>query len=145
MEDEVRGLVARASVSIDAPPARVWSALTDAELIRQYMFGATVVSEWKEGSRIVWKGEWQGRAYEDKGTILRLTPKRLIRYTHFSPLTGLPDVPENYHTVTVRLSREGSATRVDLMQDNNESEEARAHSEGNWKMMLGRLKALVEG
>lgn len=145
MEDRPRGLVARASVSIHAPPAKVWSALTDPDRIRQYMFGATVVSEWKEGSPIVWKGEWQGRAFEDKGTILRLAPERLIRYTHFSPLSGLPDVPENYHTVTIRLVRERSGTRVDLMQDNNESEEARAHSEGSWKMMLGQLKVLVEG
>ncbi len=91
------------------------------------------------------RGEWEGRAHEDRGTILRLAPKRLIRYTHFSPLSGLRDVAENRHTVTVRLAKEESAPRVALTQDNNESEEARAHSEGSWRMMLGRLKVLVEG
>lgn len=34
--------------------------------------------------------------------------------------------------------------RVSLTQDNNETEEARAHSEGTWKMMPGGLKVLLE-
>ncbi len=144
MEDPTRGFVARASILIHASSSRVWDALTNPELIRQYMFGATVVSEWKEGGSIVWKGEWEGRTCEDWGTLLRLAPKRLRRYPHFSPLSGLPDVAENCHTVTVRLAMERSATRVALTQDNNESEEARAHAEGSWKMMLARLKVLVE-
>lgn len=104
-----------------------------------------MTSEWKAGSRIVGKGDWQGRAYEDQGVILDLVPMQLIRYTHFSPLSGLPDIPENYHTVTVRLDSQGPETRVTLTQDHNESEEARAHSKGNWRMMLNGLKLLVEG
>ena len=43
--------------------------------IRQYMFGTTVESEWRPGSPIVWKGEWQGRAYEDKGEICACSPE----------------------------------------------------------------------
>lgn len=145
MVDRPRGLVAEASVLVRAPPDRVWDSLTNPAMIKEYMFGAIVVSDWREGGPITWKGEWQGRAYEDRGVILRVEPGRMIRYTHFSPLTGLPDIPENYHAITVRLEREGPRTRVTLTQDNNDSEESRAHSEGNWKMMLGRLKALIEG
>ncbi len=114
-------------------------------MIKRYMFGATVVSEWKRGSPIVWKGESQGRPFEDTGVILDIEPGRLLRFTHFSPLSGLPDASENYHTVAVRLRGEGTQTRVSLTQDNNETEEARAHSEGSWKMMLGGLKVLLEG
>ena len=65
-------------------------ALVDPAAIKQYMFGTTVESDWREGSSIVWKGEWQGRAYEDKGVILRLEPGRLLQYSHFSPLSGAP-------------------------------------------------------
>ncbi len=145
MGDPARGLVANVSTLINGPPRAVWVALTDPDKIRQYMFGAQVDSEWRKGSRIMWRGEWQGRSFEDQGVILDLEPERLIRYTHFSRLSGLPDLPENYHVVTVRLASEGSGTRVLLTQDNNESEEARAHSEGSWKMMLSGLKVLVEG
>ena len=139
-----RGLVAKASSKIDAPIRVVWDAFVNPEVISQYMFGTTVVSEWKKGSPIVWKGTWKGRAYEDKGTILELATERILRYSHYSPLSGLPDVPENYHNVTVELSRSGKSTVVSLSQDNNPTEEARDHSQKNWETMLSGLKKLLE-
>ncbi len=139
-----RGLVARASIVINAPVAEVWNALVDPEMIRQYMFGANVVTDWKVGSPIAWKGEWQGEAYEDKGVILTVEPGRVLQYSHFSPLAGLPDAPENYHIVTVELSSEGTRTIVSLSQNNNPTEQAREHSKKNWEMMLAGLKKHVE-
>jgi uncharacterized protein YndB with AHSA1/START domain len=137
-------IVARVSATINVPAARVWDALVTPEIIKRYMFGATVVSDWKEGRSILWKGEWKGRPYEDKGVILRLEPKRLLRYTHYSPLSGMPDTPENYHTVTIELSERAGRTLVSLAQDNNSTEQAREHSEKNWSMMLDGLKKLLE-
>jgi uncharacterized protein YndB with AHSA1/START domain len=139
-----KGLIATASTIIDAPAAAVWQALVTPAAIKEYMFGATVSSQWVVGSPIVWKGEWQGRPYEDKGVILQILPERLLQYSHFSPLAGLPDVPESYHTVTVELSPDGGRTRVALSQDNNLTEQARAHSEKNWTKMLAGLKQFVE-
>ncbi len=136
--------IAKASISINAPVGKVWDALTNPEVIKQYMFGTNVISDWKEGSPIVWKGVWQGKKYEDKGMILKLEQESLIQYSHFSPLSGKPDLPENYHTVTVELVSDGAETTVSLSQDNNETEQAREHSEKNWKMMLDGLKKLLE-
>ena len=139
-----RGLIARASVTIRAPVSRVWDALVSPALIKQYMFGTDVVSDWKEGSTITWKGEWQGKAYEDKGTILRVQKDHLLEFSHYSPLSGMPDVPEHYHTVTIQLFGSPNGTSVLLSQDNNEGEEARIHSEANWQMMLETLTHLLE-
>jgi uncharacterized protein YndB with AHSA1/START domain len=139
-----KNLIARASTTINAPSERVWDALVNPAAIKQYMFGTEVVSDWREGSPIVWKGEWQGQAYEDKGVILQLKPGRTLQYSHFSPLSRVPDKPENYHTVTVELSANGDQTQVSLAQDNNASEEERAHSEKNWEMMLVALKKFME-
>jgi len=136
--------IARASLTVDAPRAKVWDALVNPKAIKQYMFGAAVVSDWREGSPIVWKGEWQGNPYEDKGTLLEVEPGRTLRYSHFSPLSGLPDEPGNYHTVTIELSGEGNQTRVALTQDNNPTDEARVHSEKNWGMMLAALQKFLE-
>ena len=139
-------LVANASTTIDAPAAKVWDALTNPATIKQYMFGTTVASDFKKGSPITWKGEWQGKPYEDKGVIQDVDPQRRLQYTHFSPQAGLPDKPENYHTVTIELAEDGTdRTRVTLSQDNNPTEEAREHSEQNWHTMLVVLKAFVEG
>ena len=136
--------IAKASTTINAPIAEVWDALVNPKVIKQYMFGTNVVSDWKPGSPIVWKGEWEGKAYEDKGKILKFEPQRLLSYSHFSPLSGQPDVPANYHTVTIELSRQGTQTKVSLSQDNNATDEARQHSEKNWNMMLDGLKKLLE-
>jgi uncharacterized protein YndB with AHSA1/START domain len=139
-----RNLIAESIVTVNAPARDVWKALVTPAAIRQYMFGADVASTWKEGAPITWKGEWKGKPYEDKGVIQRFEPERALQYTHYSPLAGLPDLPENYHTVTVELSAEGGATRVTLAQDNNSSEQAREHSKKNWDAMLGGLKKYVE-
>ena len=137
-------LIAKAEADVNAPKSRVWDALVDPAAIKQYMFGTNVSSEWKEGSPITWKGEWEGKAYEDKGTILEIQPGRRLRYSHFSPLMGKPDKPENYHNVTIDLSDSGDRTHVTLAQDNNADEKAKAHSEKNWTMMLDGLKKYLE-
>lgn len=137
-------IVAKVQIDIKAPVSKVWAALVTPQIIKQYMFGTNVVSDWKEGAKITWQGEWQGKPYEDKGVILKLQPERLIQYSHFSPLAGQPDVPENYHTVTMELSGKGSDTHVTLSQDNNASQDEREHSEQMWQMMLDGLKKVVE-
>jgi len=139
-----RTFIAKAETTIRTSKAKVWDALVNPEKIKQYMFGTNVVSGWREGSPIVWKGEWQGKAYEDKGVILRMEAQRMLQYSHFSPLSGLADVPENYHRVTIELSDEGAHTRIALAQDNNTTEKAREDSEKNWAMMLASLKKLLE-
>lgn len=139
-----QNLIARAEIRINAPAAKVWDALINPEIIRQYMFGTNAVSDWKQGSPIVFRGEWEGRRYEDKGVILRFEPERLLEYSHFSPLSGLPDTPENYHTVSIELSGAGRQTLLALSQDNNTTEQARQHSERNWTAMLATLKTLLE-
>lgn len=139
-----QGLIAKVSITINTPIAKVWEALTKPEIIKQYMFGTNVVSDWEVGSSIVWKGEWQGKSYEDKGKILKFEEERILQYSHFSPLMGKPDMPENYRTVTIELSSNGAQITVTLSQDNNTTEEAREHSEKNWGMMLEGLKKLLE-
>ena len=59
--------VATAQTEIDASPDKVWDALTDPDQIKQYMFGSQVETDWRPGSPIVWKGEYEGKQYEDKG------------------------------------------------------------------------------
>ena len=138
------GYVATAQCEIDAPPGEVWRALTDRELIKQYMFGSEVTTDWRPGSPITWQGEFEGRAYEDKGEIISFEPGRLLEVTHFSPLSGQDDRPENYHRVRYDLQPIDGGTRVQLSQDNNSSAEEAKHSGANWQMMLDGLKKVAE-
>jgi len=136
--------IAKAETTINASADKAWDALTNPEMIKKYMFGTTVISEWQEGSKIIWKGEWEGKHYEDKGKILTMEPKKKLQYSHFSPSPGVADVPENYHIVTIDLKEEDGKTIVSLSQDNNADEKTKEHSEKNWKMMFASLKKLLE-
>jgi uncharacterized protein YndB with AHSA1/START domain len=136
--------IASASTTIDAPASRVWEAITNPEQIKKYLFDTDVISDWKVGSPIVYKGDWQGKPFEDKGQILEIEPGKRLVSTHWSPLSGVPDVPENYHKVTYQLMEKEGKTEVTILQDNNGSEEEKAHSEANWKVVLEGMKKLLE-
>jgi uncharacterized protein YndB with AHSA1/START domain len=66
----MRPFVAKSNITIKADAARVWDALTNPELIKQYLFGTEAISDWKEGSSITYKGS--GKASHTKtGASLR--------------------------------------------------------------------------
>ena len=136
--------VATARTEIEAGPQEVWKALTDPALIGKYMFGTKVETDWKPGSPIVWKGEYEGKRYEDKGEILDVDPGHRLSMTHFSAMSGLDDRPENYHTVVYELEQQGDTTVVSLSQDGNDSEEAAERSQSTWETVLAGLKETVE-
>ena len=137
-------IVATADIDIDAPAARVWDALTDPGQIKQYMFGSEVSTDWRVGSPITWAGEYEGKPYEDKGEIVQVEPEHLLVVTHFSPMSGQPDEPENYHTLTYQLDARDERTHLSLSQDHNASEDEASHSRENWQAMLTQLKAVAE-
>ena len=141
---ETKNLVAKAQTTIDTSVDKVWKALTDPKMIKEYMFGTTVTSDWEEGSEITWKGEMNGKKYEDKGKILEFAPEKKLKYSHFSPLSGQPDKPENYHDVTITLKEGKDKTDVTLTQNRNGSEKEKKEAEKNWDAMLGSLKKLLE-
>lgn len=136
--------VSTCSTDIDALPRTVWTVLTSPELLSRVMFGAAVVSDFVPGSRITFTGEWEGRPFEDHGEVLEVDEPHLLRHTHFSPLTGLPDAAENYHTITWTLEETPHGTRVTLTQDNNPTPEAAEHSTENWRRALAELKHAAE-
>jgi len=136
--------VATAETEIDASVEAVWRALTEPELIARYMFGSHVETDWQVGSSIRWKGEYEGKPYEDRGEVLAIEPERKLELTHYSPLGGAEDLPENYHTLTYLLEADGPRTRMSLSQDNNGSEEEAQHSQAMWERVLDGLKKVAE-
>ena len=135
---------AKKSISIHAPAAKVWDALTNPAMIKQYLFGTDAISDWKVGSPITYRGTWEGKAYEDKGKVLKVEPEKLLETTYWSGNSGLPDVPENYNKVTYELAAQSGQTTVTITQENNSSAEARDHAQNNWGMVLEGMKKLLE-
>jgi uncharacterized protein YndB with AHSA1/START domain len=137
-------LTTEASITIDAPITSVWEALTTPDLISRWFFGVDTETDWTEGSPIVHRGEYQGRPYEDKGTIVRFEPPRRLVHTHWSPASGLEDRPENYQEVTWRLSEVADGTQLTVSEVNLPSEEAKSVSDESWKTALASLKDLLD-
>lgn len=136
-------LTSQVSIDFRAPKARVWKALTDPTDIKQYFFGTNLVTEWIVGGPIRFVGEWEGKSYEDKGTVLKFDPQKMLQYDYWSSLSGKEDKPENYQMITYRVTEKDGITNVQIIQD-SETEEAREHSEQSWKMVLEGMRNLVE-
>jgi uncharacterized protein YndB with AHSA1/START domain len=137
--------IAKATTTINAPASKVWDALTKPDQIKQYLFGTEVTTDWQVGSPITYKGEWKGKAYEDKGKVLEIEPGKRLVSTFWSALAGLPDTPENYKTVGYELSPEGDRTKLTITQDNNATQEEATEAEQNWRTVLDGIKKLLEG
>ena len=140
--------VARSSLTIDVPAPRVWDALVNPAMIERYQPVTSVVSEWKEGSPIVWRSEFQGKSFEVRGKIVRFESERLLEYDHSLPIfrsSGASHSPESYRRVTIELREEGMQTHLSVTEQGNKTRRELEHSEGSWRMVLHGMKALLEG
>ncbi|MEP7108016.1 MAG: SRPBCC domain-containing protein [Ferruginibacter sp.] len=131
-------------VNINAVASAVWDALIRPELIKQYFFGTEAISDWNEGSPIIFKGAWGDKLYEDKGTILIVEPEKLLRFSYWSSLSGIEDKPENYQIITYELFDEGGDSTLSITQENIPDENTKMHSEKIWRKVLNDLKGLLE-
>ena len=135
------------TIDLRVTPARVWEALTDPAQIRQYLFGTEAVCDWRVGSPLRFRGAWEGKTYEDKGTILESAPGKRLSYSYWSSMGGLPDTPDHYRTVTFDIVAHGETTRLALTQGTitTDTDETMAHTASNWTMVLDGLKKIIEG
>ena len=141
----MRGVQTSNTITIHAPQQVVWRALTTTDLIKEWFFGVDTETDWRVGSPLVHRGTWQGKQYEDKGTIIQFDPPGRLVHTHWSPLSGQTDDPENYQHVTWALAERNGDTKLTITEVNLPSEEAKRVSDQAWLAVLGNLKQLLEG
>ena len=140
------------SITIDASRSRVWDALINPEQTRKYMFGCETVSDWKIGSPLLWKGNYEGQDMVFvKGNIVAIQPEKLLSYTTIDPNnTAVPDIPENYLTVTYELKEENGQTELTVSQGDYSkvADGERRYNDtiegGGWQSILDSIKALLE-
>ena len=132
--------------TIEADASVVWDALT-ARKSAMFM-GAEVETDWGPGSPISFTGEFEGQAFKDHGEIRDIEDRRRLTFTHYSPTSGKPDVPDSYNLVDVRLEPQGERTRVKLSQTPLGGERPDKPTveafRRNWEVMLDGLKTAAE-
>jgi uncharacterized protein YndB with AHSA1/START domain len=137
----------RVSEIVDTSPSDVWQTATRKTGLM--FMGSDVKTDWQEGHPITFNGEWKGKPFEDKGLVEAFEPEKKLAFTHFSPMSGKPDSPENYNLVSIELEPKGDQTDVTLTQSIHRDAERPPHEtiaefEKNWRMMLGKLKQEAE-
>jgi uncharacterized protein YndB with AHSA1/START domain len=106
------------SITINAPAADVWDTLINPAKTKIYMFGCETISDWKVGSDLLWRGNYEGKEMVFvKGKIKTIEPNKLLVYTVIDPFASYPDIPENYLNVTYKLEQQGAQTILTVTQD----------------------------
>jgi len=136
-------ITATAKIAINASKAEVWKALTVPSLIKQYFFGVDVESDFQVGSPIVYRGEWEGKKFEEKGNVLMNVENVLLESNYWSPSFG-DDKPENYVIVRYELEDAGTGTELSITQTGAKDQASSEHSKQNWQTVLDNMKKLLE-
>jgi uncharacterized protein YndB with AHSA1/START domain len=135
------------TVTINAPPSVVWRALTCPDLMKQWMgepeVKIEILTDWKVGEKIIVKG-FHHAEFENRGTVLHFEPDSMLRYSHLSSLSKLPDKPENYSVVAFRLEPSEDRTSLTVVVSNFPTETIFKHLEFYWNVTIGILKKFVE-
>lgn len=139
-----QNLTITTNIEISADKPTIWDALTNPDKIKIYLFGTETLTDWKEGSAVIFQGEYQGRQYRDKGTVIQNRKNETLQYSYWTGFSGLEDVPENYALVTFTLESHGEKTKLTLTQSGFTNEETRQHSLTTWSTILKQIKQMAE-
>lgn len=140
-------LIVKKSIALNTNSSKVWDALTNPALTKQYMYGCEIISDWKAGSPLEWKGAADGKVYL-KGNIVSIDPGRSLQFTTFDPNSDMQDVASDYTTVTYTLTQENSHTILSVTQGDfsgvADGEKRYNDTVNGWDYALNGLKQLLE-
>ncbi len=128
---------------------RVWDVLTNPEQTKHYMFGCEVLSDWSLGSPIVWNGKTENGEIITyvQGTITKYIDKQEVSFTMFDPNIGIQDIPENYISLTYKISKTGNNTKLIILQGDfygTENAQKRfEESQKGWDMVIPLLQKMI--
>jgi uncharacterized protein YndB with AHSA1/START domain len=131
------------SILIQASIEDIWDALVNPVTVKKYFFNTDMETDWVVGNPIYFRGEWEGKPYEDKGVVVSYIPMQSLSYTHKSSVENKPDVPENYNLVTYTVMQKDAGVELSISQT-AQNEDSVAHSEVMWNTLLGEIKKLLE-
>ncbi len=132
------------TVEILAPARKVWLALTSPDLVKQWQYGSDLLTTWEVGTPIVFRNEWNGQVFEQKGTVLEFIPESRLKYSLFFPRPDLQDSPEQCFFMTYALSKGDGATSLLIRQEDPRPSPPDESVGDEGPNVLSALKELVE-
>jgi uncharacterized protein YndB with AHSA1/START domain len=129
---------------IRTTPEKLWSALTDAEFMKQYWFGVHCESQWTAGSS--WKMMSGDGQISDAGEIVEAEPPRrlVIRWQNqFKP--ELKAEGDSLCTMELEQQAGGAAVKLSITHTiEREPSKFIAAVSGGWPKVISNLKSLLE-
>ena len=132
------------TIVLNAPIEKVWNALTQPDLVKQWQYGSDLITDWIVGKEIRFRYEWEGQVFEQWGTVLEVVPNQKIKYSLFFPRPELEDKPENYFIISYILSEENQKVKLEILQEDNRPGSIQEEPQGEENPILQGLKALIE-
>jgi len=131
-------------ITINAAQQKVWDVLTEPELVKQWQYGSDLQTTWELGSRIKFVTEWEGKIFEQWGTVLEFSPTQILRYSLFAPRPDLEDKPENYFEMIYTLVDNNGNTNLVITQEDNRPNAVQKDEEGEENPILKKLQQIAE-
>ena len=133
---------------ITTTPEKLWAALTNPEFTRQYWGGTSIESDWKVGSKVVFR--WRGKIVHND-TVLKSEPSRLLSYT-FHPLHMEELLSEQPSRVTFEIeeftgksARQAPVVKLTVTHDNFPAgSKIFPMISTGWPDILSSLKTMLE-
>ncbi len=137
------------SLELHCPPEKTWAALTDPQLVQQYMFGSQVHSSWKAGESIEYSMDIEGKeVVVVNGIIEEIEEDRLLVHSLFPTGSEMDDIPENYLHIKYEITETDNGSRLDILQwgfaSVADGEKRYQDSIGGWDYLLKELKSTAE-
>lgn len=129
-------------IYIRTTPEKLWSALTNAEFIKQYWFGMHCECAWKAGAS--WKMVFEDGRIADAGEIIEINPPKhlVLKWRN----EWKPEMKaEGYSRCTFDLESMTGAVKITVTHviERDQSKFIEAVSSG-WPQILSNLKSLIE-
>jgi len=134
---------------IATTPEKVWRALVDTDVARQYWIGSSGparvnVSDWKPGSR------WEHQRADDThtvdiaGKVVESSPPRRLVITWARPKEADDDSKHSRVTFDIESSDEGLVRLTVTHEDLERDSQMLAGISSGWPRVLSNLKTLLE-
>ncbi|MEJ2905810.1 SRPBCC family protein [Pedobacter panaciterrae] len=135
------------TITINASPAIVWGTLTQPMLMRQWMgepeMEIEVHTDWQINGPILISG-FHHIKFENKGIVLQYDINSVLEYSHFSSVSRLVDIPQNYSILRFTLTPIENQTILTLAIENFPTETIFKHLEFYWRTTIMLIKEFIE-
>lgn len=137
-----KAMIIKEEVLFKAHAEKVWDLLINPAMTKQYMFGCEVLSDWKVGSEVLWKGNTEDgeELVYVKGKVLEYEKGKKLTSTTFDPNSDMEDIPENHVNLCYELTVLEEGTQLTITQGDfagaADGEKRYQDSKGGWKEMV---------